>query len=268
MSVSYFPVGYTPTGDFTVSDGGIRSFYYHCDANQNVDRVWFISPRAQTVAAALYGVGGGGGGDGDPLWSDTGLVCVEGLNEFIFDGPVPHVAGNDYMAAVAIPAGGGTAFVNNADLEELVGPPFSWSTPYWNAYVLDTAVLPAEAVSDGGRLILSPWAQSLNFYGVGVGYQSLPSRITFTARRVDDTHVEVDWTLVGDAPDGYSVFRCPGSHLGLDGEGRDPDDDEYDARTIDGVMLLAEFLTEGPYVDEVTADPDGWTYWVYRSLVV
>lgn len=263
MVDTYYPVGFTPVGDNVAADGHVLGIYVIPAEDRYLKGISVDSPAAQTVDVRAYAIGGSGGGDGNPIFTRLNVVLTVGMNSIEFDDLIPVTAGQRYGFVMALEDGGHFKSVNNGSVP-LTGD-FTSVNEYWPVRVLDTDTLPATmtmAVS-----MNPPWDQALNYYGVGIYYSALPSKVDFVVGRLSDTSASVSFTMPGDAPDGITIVRCPGAHMGDDGEGRAPSNPEYDPSTIDGTIIVAEGLTSSPWVD-TGLTPGIYTYWVARTELV
>lgn len=83
------------------------------------------------------------------------------------------------------------------------------------------------------------------------------------AARLSNTSARISWTHPGDAPNGVSIARWPGS-VTTDGNGADPGEAGYDPLTISGATLIANGLTSSPY-DDTGLTPGVYSYDVART---
>lgn len=262
MSVSTYPVGFTADGDNVAPDGHILGLYLIADVTTTITGMTFFSPADQTISARAYAIGGSGGGDGNPLWTGTGIAVETGDNQFPFTSPLTLIAGRRYLFVIALPDGGHFGSTDNGSVP-LGGGVFSSVNEYWGVRVLDTNTFPTNAIM-AVALEDPPWVQALRYYGVGIYYETLPSKVSFIVNRISNTETSVAFTMPGDAPDGVTIARCPGSEMGNDGEGRPPSDPAYDPSTIAGAVVIAEGLMSSPYAD-TGLTPGIYTYWVART---
>ena len=93
--------------------------------------------------------------------------------------------------------------------------------------------------------------------------QPAPEKIPLSATRVSNSSVSLSWPHPGDATDGVSLVRAPGTHTN-DGSGRAPDHVDYDPLTVTGAVIIAENETSSPYADEGLT-PGEYTYWIVRT---
>lgn len=260
MADSYYPVGFTPVGDNVAAAGHVLGIYASPVEDRLIKGISIDSPANQTVDVRMYAIGGSGGGDGNPLFTQLDVPIVTGMNSIPFDAPIAVIPGRRYGFVMALQDGGRFKSVNNGSVP-LTGD-FTSVNEYWPVRVLDVDTLPATMTM--AVAMEAPWDQALNYYGVGFYYSSLPTKVSFAVSRLSDTEASVAFTIPGDAPDGITVARCPGAHMGVDGEGREPSNPAYDPATIPGTIVLAEGLESTPYVD--TGIPPGiYTYWVART---
>jgi hypothetical protein len=256
----YYPVGFTPVGDNIAADGHVLGIYLIPVEDRFLKGISIDSPANQTVDVRAYAIGGSGGGDGNPVFTDLNVAVTTGMNSVMFDDPLPVVAGRRYGFVMALEDGGHFKSVNNGSVP-LTGD-FTSVNEYWPVRVLDTDTLPATmtmAVS-----MNPPWDQALNYYGVGIIYADVPTKVDFVVSRTSDTSAAVSFTMPGDAPDGITIARCAGTHLGNDGDGRAPSNPDYDPSTIPGTIVVAEGLMSSPYFD-TGLTPGVYTYWVART---
>lgn len=258
MPTSYYPIGLTAVGDNTAASGHVLGLYVIPADDIAITGITFDSPTSQLIDCRAYAIGGSGGGDGNPIWTQLNVPVVSGINEIEFPDLITLTAGLRYAFAIALEDDGHFKSVSNGGAP--LDGDFTTVNEHWGIRVLDTDTLPATATM--AVSLAAPWDQVPNFYGVGLYYGSLPSKISFSATRVDNETVSIDWSLPGDAPDGISICRASGPVVN-DGEGRPPSDAAYDPSTVDGAVIIAEGLSEGPYLDEGLT-PGVYTYWVAR----
>lgn len=258
--VSYFPVGYTPTGSNDAGTGIGLGMVFRPTTDTAIDRIHTPLASTTIAKARIYSVSGGGLGDGT-LKVDLTTETTDSNGDLIFDDIVTLTAGVSYivMALLATPQTWGS--VNNGG-EALNQPPFNTINHFWGVYVAETS-LPATANISVGNTIDAPFNQTQNYYGIGVGYSALPSKVTCHAERVSDTAVDFHWTMPGDAPDGITVFRAAGARV-IDGNGRQPSNPAYDPATVPGSVTLAQGITGTPYHD-TGLTPGTYTYWAART---
>jgi hypothetical protein len=84
-----------------------------------------------------------------------------------------------------------------------------------------------------------------------------------SATRISSSSLSLGWTDVTDAPNGYDVVRCPGTHTN-DGLGRTPSDPLYDPLTIAGAIVVSTADAGTPFVD-TGLTPGDYTYWLVRT---
>jgi hypothetical protein len=92
---------------------------------------------------------------------------------------------------------------------------------------------------------------------------ALQKIVGISATRLSASSVEIAWTDVTDAPNGYDVVRAPGTHTN-DGDDRDPSDPLYDPLTISGAVVAVTADAGTPFVD-TGLTPGDYTYWLVRT---
>jgi hypothetical protein len=92
---------------------------------------------------------------------------------------------------------------------------------------------------------------------------SLAKITGIAATRISSSSLSLAWTDVADAPDGYDVVYCAGTHTN-DGLGRTPSDPLYDPLTISGAVVVSTGDAGTPFVQTGLTPSDG-TWWLIRS---
>lgn len=132
----------------------------------------------------------------------------------------------------------------------------TWGTAGWAWYQL------------GKRNVPGNWTVKIDSFRHQTGTTTFfdppgLQKIAMSTTRLSSTSVSVAWTNPGDAPDGVTIVRAPGS-VTNDGLGNTPSESDYDPLTVSGATVVAEGQTSSPYTDSGLT-PGTYTYWVART---
>lgn len=262
MSISYVPVGYTvPSMPNDAGSGTQLGLMIRCHEDTAIDRIRTPLASATIARAKIYSVSGGGGGDGTVKADLINHVTTAG-GDLVLDSPLTLVHDIAYLVMVMFttPQVWGGVTSGGVPIDQ---DPFYTVNEWWGVFNI-SATMPTTATITTGQTLGAPFENIQTYYGVGLGYSSLPSKVEFAVSRYSDSEAAVAFRLPGDAPEGVTITRCPGSHMGNDGMGRPPSDPAYDPSTIPGTFVVAEGVMTSPYID-ASAAAGVSTYWVART---